>query len=92
MRPPLEKIFQVTDYFKNSNSEFIIVDSHKIKQNKTWRGINIYSPDVLGDLKGQGISVIISSYGSQPIIQNVLNDWGWDKSHIVELYEHVDIY
>ena len=88
----LEKIFQVTDYFENSNSEFIIVDSDKIKQNKTWRGINIYSPDVLGDLKGQGISVIISSYGSQPIIQNVLNDWGWDKSHIVELYEHVDIY
>lgn len=88
----IEKIFQVANYFKNSKSEFIIVDSDKIKQNQTWREINIYSPDVLAGLKGQGIPVIISSYGSQQIIQNVLNDLGWDKKFIVELYEYIDIY
>jgi len=88
----IEKIFQVTNYFNNSNSEFIIVDSDKIKQKQTWRGINIYSPDVLGDLKWQRIPVLISSYGSQPIIQTVLNDMGWEPDHIITLYDHVHVY
>lgn len=88
----IEKIFHVTNYFKNSNSEFIIVDSDKIKQNRRWRGINIYSPDVLVDLKGQNIPVIVSSYGSQPIIKKILNDMNWGLDYIITLYDHVQVY
>ena len=88
----IEKIFQVTNYFKHSKSEFIIVDSDAIKQNQTWRGINIYSPDVLAGFIGQGIPVLISSYGSQPIIQSVLGDMGWEPDHIIALYDQVHIY
>lgn len=86
----LEFIYQVTSLFKNE-IEFIIVDSDKNKQNKKWRGINIYSPDILETLN-EDIPLVISSYGGQYSIERAALTIGIKQNYIIKLYDFVRVY
>lgn len=87
----LEFLYQVTSLF-NGNRQFIVLDSDPVKQNKTWRGLNILSPALLHQLAGQDTRVLISSYGSQNKIRQALLDMGFTDSRIICLYDHLYIY
>lgn len=86
----LEFIYQLTSLF-TKEIEFIIVDSDENKQNKKWRGINIYSPAILKTLNDD-ISLIISSYGGQPSIEKAALDIGIKQNYIIKLYDYLRIY
>lgn len=83
-----EYLHNLTSLFhKNKSDKFIIVDSDKIKHKKTWRGINIYDPSVLKQISWENTSLVISSYGSQNIIQKVAIELGVPENNIFKLYE-----
>lgn len=86
----LEFIYQVTSLFKNE-IEFIIVDSDKNKQNKKWRGITIYSPDILETLNDD-IPLVISSYGGQSSIEKAAMNIGIKQNNIIKLYDYLRVY
>ena len=86
----LEFIYQVTSLFKNE-IEFIIVDSDKNKQNKKWRGINIYSPEILETLNDD-IPLVVSSYGGQSSIEKAAMNIGIKQNNIIKLYEYLRVY
>lgn len=85
----LEFLYQVSSLFK-SNKDFIIIDSDKNKHNKTWRGICIYSSEILNKLANDDI-IIISSYGSQNKIEEFIKDKN-QKIPIVKLYDYLRVY
>lgn len=86
----LEFLYQTTSLF-DKDREFIIVDSDESKQNKTWRGINIYNPSIL-KTADQNLPLLISSYGSQGKIEKAALELGLNKENIIKLYEHLRIY
>ena len=60
-------------FFTNEiEREYIMVDSDLQKQGKKWRGINIYNPDILKDCVLGEVKILISSYGSQPVIEQAI--------------------
>ncbi len=80
-----EYLYQNTSFFKEGR-KYIIVDSDLKKQGKKWRGIPIYSPDVLNNLNDKEVMVLISTYASQAEIENELLDKGISSDRIVKLY------
>lgn len=88
-----EFVYQVTSFFNiDSECEYIIVDSDKEKQGKTWRNIHIYNPDILQQLDLNKIKFLISSYGGQPSIEKALLEMGVQKDNIVKLYKQLKVY
>jgi ubiquinone/menaquinone biosynthesis C-methylase UbiE len=86
----LEFLYQMTSLF-TKDIEYIIVDSDKNKQNKTWRGISIYNPEILKNID-KNIPLIISSYGGQDSIKNAALRLGINKTNIITLYDNLRIY
>ena len=84
----LEFLHQTTSLFK-TDKEFIIIDSDKNKHNKSWRGIAIYSPEILNELIDE--SIIISSYGSQYKIEETIKSIN-SNIEIVKLYDYLKVY
>lgn len=85
-----EFLFQTTSLFHNrKNSDFLIVDSDPLKQGTKWRGINILKPDVLSNFKSEEIGYIVSSYGSQYIIKDLILEFGIPKDNIHLLYDKI---
>ena len=87
----LEFIYQISSLF-HKDIEFIIVDKDKTKQNKTWRGINIYDPSIISDIQNKDFYCIASSYRNQESIKHELIDYGFDEKRIVTLYDYVNVY
>ncbi len=88
-----EFIYQTTSFFTNEiEREYIMVDSDLQKQGKKWRGINIYNPDILKDCVLGEVKILISSYGSQPVIEQAILDFGISKTAIVKLYDVLRVY
>lgn len=88
----LEFLYQTTSLF-SKDIQFIIVDSDKNKQNKSWRGINIYDPSIIEDLKNsEDIVYVISSYGVQNSIEKELKNMLISQDKILKLYNYVKVY
>ncbi|MDD4803370.1 MAG: class I SAM-dependent methyltransferase [Syntrophomonas sp.] len=88
-----EVLYQTTSFFTNlKKREYIIVDSDPQKQGKKWRGINIYNPNILKDCILGDRKILISSYGSQPIIEQILINMGINQENIVTLYKQIKVY
>ena len=88
-----EYLYQLTSFFhKKSHCKFIIVDSDTLKHGTSWRGINIYSPDVLGNINWNSTGLLVSSYGSQDTIENVAISLDIPKDSIFKLYDRIRIY
>ncbi len=87
----LEFLYQRTSLFRG-NHQFIIIDIDSQKQNKKWRGIDIYHPDILNHLmEDKTIIYIPSSYkGQNAIIKSLLHK-GIDENSIIQLYDYVRI-
>lgn len=86
-----EFLYQLTLLFKLL-FEFIIVDSDKLKQGKSWRGINIYSPDIIKDVNWKKTKLVISTYGNQDEIANAASERGVPENSIIMLYDKVSVY
>lgn len=84
----LEFLYQTTSLFK-TDKKFIIIDSDKNKHNKRWRGIAIYSPEILNELIDE--SIIISSYGSQYKIEKTIKSVNRDIE-VIKLYNYLKVY
>lgn len=84
-----EFLYQLTSLF-NQDKKFIIIDSDKNKQNKKYRGINIYSPEMLKELD-TNTEIIISSYGSQDRIEKYIKSIRNDVKTI-KIYDYLRIY
>ena len=88
----LEFLYQTTSLF-SKDIQFIIIDSDKSKQNKSWRGINIYSPTIIKELKNsKEITYIISSYGGQNSIEKELKKMSISQNKILKLYDYIRVY
>ncbi|NLJ71754.1 MAG: class I SAM-dependent methyltransferase [Syntrophomonadaceae bacterium] len=89
-----EFIFQVSSFFLGAGNEreYIIIDNDKGKQGKSWRSINIYSPDALRGIELDKVKFLISSYGSQTSIEDYLLQEGVPQENIVKLYEQLRVY
>ena len=89
----LECLFQVTSIFKVfGESEFLLIDTDKAKQGKTWRGIEIMDPSILATMDWKNTELIISSYGSQEIIAEALAAMGVPEKHVHKLYSYISRY
>ncbi|NCA21610.1 MAG: class I SAM-dependent methyltransferase [Crocinitomicaceae bacterium] len=70
-----EFLYQKSLFFKkNPNAKFILIDSDFEKINKSWRGIKIYSSEILNLNELKEFPIIISSYGSQIEIINFIKE------------------
>lgn len=87
----VEFIYQISMLF-NQNIEFIIVDKDNNKQGKTWRGIEIHSPDIIPSLMATNVSYIASSYRNQNIIKDELLKYGVKEDQIITLYDDINVY
>lgn len=88
----LEFLYQTTSLF-SKNINFVIVDSDLNKQNKSWRGINIYNPNIIKDLKdNEKIVYIISSYGKQDHIEKALKHLSNKQDQVIKLYDYLKVY
>ncbi len=86
-----EFLYQVTSLF-TKNINFIIVDSDKNKQNKSWRGINIYNPAILKDIISKDNIYITSSYRNQNVFKDELIKYGAIDKDIITLYDKINLY
>ena len=88
-----EVLYQTTSQFLiDREREYIIVDGDRLKQNKTWRGIPIYVPEILKDISWSKEYLLISSYGSTPAIMNAAISLGVPEDRVIALYENVRAY
>lgn len=89
----LEQLYAAIPLFRSRpQREYVIVDSDPLKQGATWRGVDICSPDVLGDPDAATVPVLVSSYGSQAEIAQAILGSGVSPDRIVTLYESVNTY
>lgn len=88
-----EFLYQTTSFFRGRpDREYIIVDSDPMKRGKSWRGIEIHSPDVLGGASCSSERLVVSSYGSQPSIVHAALELGFSPNQISTLYNEVRVY
>jgi hypothetical protein len=88
-----EFVYQTTSFFSiRPDREYVIVDSDPMKRGKSWRGIEIHSPDVLRDVSFPSERLLVSSYGSQPSIVKAATELGFPPGRISILYDEVRIY
>ncbi len=88
-----EFLYQATSFFqRHRDCEFLIVDSDPLKQEKTWRGIEIFDPTILSGLDWAQMSLVISSYGGQESIARLAGQIGVPEARIIRLYRMVSRY
>jgi 2-polyprenyl-3-methyl-5-hydroxy-6-metoxy-1,4-benzoquinol methylase len=88
-----EFLYQTTSFFHNGKSrEYAIVDGDPIKKGKSWRGIEIHSPDTLRELTWSEQYLLVSSYGSQPGIVKAATGLGVPPDRVVTLYKEFRVY
>lgn len=88
-----EFLYQKSPLFiQNPKRQYLIVDSDPLKQGKTWRGINIGSPDIIRSMEWDDTLLLISSYGGQESIAKAAVEMGVPDTSIVKLYDDVSVY
>lgn len=88
-----EFVYQTSSFFTSRpDREYVIVDSDPIKRGKSWRGIEIHSPEVLRDVSFSDDYLLVSSYGSQPAIVKAATELGVPLDRIVTLYKELRVY
>lgn len=88
-----EFLYQTTSFFRiDRGREYAIVDSDSAKRGKSWRGIEIHSPEVLRDIPWSDKHLLISSYGSQPNIVKAAAALQVPSDRVVTLYDHLRVY
>jgi len=88
-----EFLYHFTTLFtQKKGRKFILVDSDILKQGKSWRGINIYSPDILKTLNWNECILVISSYGSTQSIVNAASQLNIPTSAVYPLYDTITVY
>jgi SAM-dependent methyltransferase len=88
-----EYLYQTTSFFHNGKArEYAIVDGDPIKKGKSWRGIEIHSPDALRELTWSEEYLLVSSYGSQPGIVKAATELGVPPGRVVTLYKEFRVY
>ncbi|MGE4543788.1 MAG: class I SAM-dependent methyltransferase [Pedobacter sp.] len=87
-----EFLYHWTNLFNSPGREFVIIDKDPLKQGQSWRGINIYGPNILNDIKDPNAFLVISSYANQEEIgKEVEANWhGGGKT--LKLYNMINIY
>ncbi len=88
-----EFIYQITSFFHcQPERNYIIIDSDPLKSGKSWRGIPIYSPDILNSILENDFELLISSYGSQRQIEDAAIKLGVKPERIVKIYDKFRVY
>jgi SAM-dependent methyltransferase len=88
-----EFLYQTTSFFSSRRDrEYVIVDSDPMKKGKSWRGIEIHSPDILRGVSRKSEHMVVSSYGSQPSIVKAATELGFPPDRIWTLYDEVRVY
>jgi hypothetical protein len=88
-----EFLYQVTQLFhQNIHCEFVVVDSDPLKWRKSWRGLQIYSPEILDGMVWDDSVLIISSYGGQESIAKAALKLNVPDNVIKRLYDFVRVY
>jgi len=89
----LEFLYQFTSLFRGSDKRhYLVLDSDRSKQGKTWRGIPIVSPDVVNTLDWGSARLLVSTYGSQAAVVEAARERGVPATAIVTLYEAIRQY
>ncbi len=89
----LEFLYQVTQLLEMSpDRDCVIVDSDKLKQGRSWRGISIYDPSCLSQLDWSQTTLVVSSYGGQEAIAQSALMIGVPEEKIVKFYDSVHVY
>ena len=85
-----EYLYQKSPLFiQNPERQYLIVDSDPLKQGRTWRGINIVSPDIIRSVEWDDTVLLISSYGGQESIALAACELEVPDASIVKLYDAV---
>lgn len=87
-----EILYHTTDLMRGSESQFVIVDSDPLKQNRTWRGVSIVSPARLAEVTWSETKLIVSTYGGQPAVAALAIEYGVPTDCLTLLYESVSTY
>jgi len=83
-----EYLYQLTSLFAGERN-FLIVDSDKLKQGKTWRGISIVGPDILSAADWNNTQMILSSYSHQEAMREEARSKGIPETAILSLYDWI---
>ncbi|GIL41469.1 class I SAM-dependent methyltransferase [Roseiterribacter gracilis] len=88
-----ELLYHRTSLFAGgTNRRFALIDSDKLKQGKTWRGIPIHAAEALADVDWTRTTLVISSYGGQESIAEAARARGVPGERIVKLYAQIQAY
>ncbi len=87
-----ELVYQLTDFFRQPQSRFLLVDSDPDKQGKRWRGVPIHHPNVLATVDWRDCHLLVSSYGHQEIIAADALALGVPDVNIHRLYSTIRRY
>ena len=88
-----EFLYHTTSFFQSRpDRDYFIVDSDPVKKGKSWRGIKVYSPDVLPSVSWSEVNLVVSSYGSQAGIVKAAIELGVPADRIVTLYDELRVY
>jgi hypothetical protein len=89
----VEMLYQLTALFHACpQRSYVLVDADRLKQGRSWRGIDIHPPAVLARPECAGVPVVVSSYGSQEEICQAALALGIEAGRVVRLYRHVRVY
>ncbi len=88
-----EYLARLTGLFKR-DAEFVIVDSDPLKQGQTYHAIPVLAPDQVSEaewLEGE-FPIVVSTYGGQESIVEILAAKGVDSLRVVTLYDRTQRY
>jgi hypothetical protein len=88
-----EFLYQTTSFFHSRRDRvYAIVDGDPIKKGKSWRGLEIYSPDLLRELIWSDEYMLVSSYSGQLEIVKAIVELGIPRQRVVTLYKDFRVY
>jgi SAM-dependent methyltransferase len=88
-----EFLYQCTSLFSKCNDRLMcIIDSDKMKHGKTWRGLEIYSPNIIPSINWEETILLISSYGGQDSIYSAAINHGVLEKAIRRIYSFIKRY
>jgi hypothetical protein len=88
-----EMLYQLTSLFQAAPARgYVLVDGDDTKQGRSWRGLEIHPPAMLGRPALAGVPLLVSSYGSQEEMAEAAVALGVPARHIVRLYRQVRVY